>query len=88
MVERKTTIELAEGLHARPAARFVELAQSFASDVWIARASGGPEADAKDVIGVLALDLSAEEEVDIGADGSDDEEAVQTLAEFLEGKRS
>ncbi|WP_130811127.1 HPr family phosphocarrier protein [Olsenella sp. Marseille-P4559] len=83
MVERHATVGLKTGLHARPATRFVQAARSFQSESWIARASGGRVADAKDVIAVLSLDIGLNDEVIIGADGPDEEEALIALAAAL-----
>lgn len=44
---------------------------------------GGRVADAKDVIAVLSLDIGLNDEVIIGADGPDEEEAVSALADAL-----
>lgn len=84
MQEDGAEIRLAAGLHARPAALFAQLASSYQSDVWIARASGGVVADAKNVIAVLALDLDCGEGVVVGAEGPDEEQAVEALVEFLD----
>ena len=83
MVERHATVGLKTGLHARPATRFVQAARSFQSESWIARASGGRIADAKDVIAVLSLDINCNDEVIVGADGPDEEEALIALAAAL-----
>lgn len=85
MLERTVNVTLAMGLHARPAARFVELARSFSSEVWIARDESG-EADAKDPIAVLALDIGYGETVTVGADGSDEARAVDSLSAVLAGR--
>lgn len=83
-MERHETVALKAGLHARPATRFVRAACGFQSESWIARASGGGRvADAKDVIAVLSLDIGLNDEVIIGADGPDEEEAVSALADAL-----
>ena len=82
-MERHEIVALKAGLHARPATRFVRAACGFQSESWIARASGGRVADAKDVIAVLSLDIGLNDEVIIGADGPDEEEAVSALADAL-----
>lgn len=83
MVERHEIVGLKAGLHARPATRFVQAARRFQSESWIARASGGRVADAKDVIAVLSLDINLNDKVIIGAEGPDEEEALSALVEAL-----
>lgn len=83
MVEQHEIVGLKAGLHARPATKFVQAARSFQSESWIARASGGRVVDAKDVIAVLSLDINCNDEVVIGADGPDEEEALNVLAKVL-----
>lgn len=72
------------GLHAQPAAGFVSLAATFASDIYVSRASGGLAADGKNVFDLLGLDVAQGEEIVISAEGSDEEAAVNALVDFLE----
>jgi multiphosphoryl transfer protein len=71
----------ASGLHARPAARVVELSKTFESDVSIAR--GDKVANAKSLISVLRLGVSSGDEVSVTAAGPDEVEALKALLELL-----
>jgi multiphosphoryl transfer protein len=69
------------GLHARPAARFVQAASRFQSR--IALRYGDREADAKSLIAVLGLTIRPSSEIVITADGPDAEAALAALATEL-----
>jgi phosphotransferase system HPr (HPr) family protein len=69
------------GLHARPAARFVQVASRFGSRIVIHY--GGREADAKSLIALLGLTIRPSSEIVLAADGPDAEAALAALAEEL-----
>ena len=69
------------GLHARPAALFVQKAAGFASAIRLTCA--GRTADGKSILGVLQLGASAGSQVIIQAEGSDAEAAAKQLAAFI-----
>ena len=73
------------GLHARPAARFVELASSFSSSVKISNLStDSAPVDAKSILMVLTLGVHQGNEVEIQVDGEDEGAAVAALQELIE----
>jgi phosphocarrier protein len=69
------------GLHARPAARFVQVASRFASRVAVVH--DGREADAKSLLSLLGLGLRPGTELTLRADGPDSAAAVAALAHEL-----
>ena len=69
------------GLHARPAALFVQKAAGFTSTIRLT--CGDRTADGKSILGVLQLGASAGSQVAIQAEGGDAEEAVEQLAAFI-----
>jgi phosphotransferase system HPr (HPr) family protein len=69
------------GLHARPAAKFVQLASRFASRIVIRHADR--EADAKSLSGVLGLTLRPSTEITVSAEGPDALAALEALKEEL-----
>lgn len=81
MIERQATIVNQEGLHARPAARIVRLASSFASDIELAK--DGLEVNGKSIMGVMMLAAECGSAITIRADGADAEQAVQALADLV-----
>ena len=90
----KTTqivVEDPVGLHARPAALFVKLANKFASDITICNLStSGKWANAKSILGLLACGVKQGDQIEIKADGPDEEIALKALVDlvnsnFIEG---
>lgn len=69
------------GLHARPAARFVQAASRFASTVTVEHS--GREVDAKSLFGLLSLALRPGSQIELAAVGPDEELAIAALAEEL-----
>jgi phosphocarrier protein HPr len=69
------------GLHARPAARFVQAASRFSSRIVIRH--DGREADAKSLIALLGLTIRPSSEIELAADGPDAEEALAALTAEL-----
>ena len=70
-----------EGLHARPAAQFVQLANRFQSAVKVRL--NGREANGKSIMAVMALGASTGAEVELDVQGNDAEQAFVELTAFL-----
>ncbi|CDX23284.1 PEP-protein phosphotransferase of PTS system (enzyme I) [Mesorhizobium sp. ORS 3324] len=81
-MERSTIVRVHEGLHARPATRFVKLAKSFESEVEIVK--GGKTVSAKSSVKLMLLAVKENDEVTVRADGADAIEAVEALIGYLE----
>jgi len=81
MPDIRLTVLDPAGLHARPAARFVQAASRFSSTIVIRHA--GREADAKSLIALLGLTIRPATEIELAADGPDAEEALAALAAEL-----
>lgn len=69
------------GLHARPAALFVQQAAGFSSAIRLT--CGERAADGKSILGVLQLGAAAGSTVVISAEGDDAETAAEGLAAFI-----
>ncbi len=78
MTEIKVTVPDGVGLHARPAAVFVQAAAKAPADVNVGR-PGGDYVNAKSILAVLALDIRGGEEIVLRADGDGAEEALATV---------
>ncbi len=81
-MERSTIVRVREGLHARPATRFVKLAKSFECDVEIVR--DGKAASAKSSVKLMLLGVKENQEVVVRANGADAIEAIEALIGYLE----
>ncbi len=71
------------GLHARPAAEFVGMANKFKSDILIYKENSPIKANAKSMIFVLSLTVKPGQKITIEASGEDEKEAVETLVELI-----
>jgi phosphocarrier protein len=83
VIRREVTIRNRLGLHARAAARFVHTANRFRSRVTVSR--NGRTMDGKSILGILLLAASQGTQMEVGADGVDEEAAVEALAALVEG---
>jgi len=80
-VRKEVTIKNPQGLHARPAALFVQITSKFNSDVSIEKA--GERVNGKSIMGILTLGAQKDCYVIIEAIGDDDQEVVDALEELL-----
>lgn len=80
-VRRTVTIVHPQGLHARPAAVFVQLAKRFRSRVTIKK--GRKIVDGKSIMGLLTLAAKSGSRVSIVVDGPDAREALEHLSHLL-----
>ncbi|MEM4488916.1 MAG: HPr family phosphocarrier protein [Desulfurococcaceae archaeon] len=72
-------IKNSSGLHARPAAIFVKTCVQFKSDIKITK--GGKQANAKNILQVLALGIDLGDEIVLEINGDDEDRAYQALIE-------
>ncbi|HHU92657.1 MAG TPA: HPr family phosphocarrier protein [Halanaerobiaceae bacterium] len=84
MIEREITIRNQTGLHARPAAMFVEAADRFDSEVELI--FDGITVNAKSIIGVLSLGIGNGDTAILRISGSDEEEAMERLLQLIENR--
>lgn len=82
MVERRVTVAARVGLHARPAARFVQAAARQPVPVTIGRPDGAP-VDAASILQVMTLAVGGGEAVVLRAEGVGAEAALDELAALL-----
>ncbi|MCM3141101.1 HPr family phosphocarrier protein [Brevibacillus sp. MER 51] len=81
MRERQVIVQLAQGLHARPASLFVKVAASFSSEIGLNKDE--KKVNAKSIIGVMSLAVSKGQSVVLTADGADAEQALDALERVL-----
>lgn len=75
------TLKNKEGLHARPAAVFVQEANKFDSEVEIE--FQGMKVNGKSIIGIMSLGAFYGEDITIVARGRDEEDAIKALEELI-----
>lgn len=81
MIEKKWVVNLEQGFHIRPANQFVQLAQTFQSEITVDK--DGQRADGKSILGLMALAIDQGEEITLIAEGADEQEAMDSLTSFL-----
>lgn len=81
MSEKKVSVRNQHGLHARPAAMFVQKASSYPFAITIEKA--GKSADAKSILGIMALAVQKNDEVVLKAEGEGAQEALDALEQIL-----
>lgn len=82
MVDRTGTVKNKLGLHARPAALFVQAAGRFASEITLSK--DGTTVNGKSIMGVMMLAAGQGSVLRISAVGIDEEEAAEELAGLIE----
>lgn len=83
MISRDVTIKNSIGLHARPATFFIQKANSFASSIWVEK-DEDRRVNAKSLLGVLSLGIVKDMTITLIADGADENEALEALAELID----
>jgi phosphocarrier protein HPr len=82
MAERRVRVESKVGLHARPAALFVQLALQTPMEVTVAKAGGEP-VNAKSILSVLGLDVRHGDEIIIATAGDGAAELLDELQSLV-----
>ncbi|MFR7349942.1 HPr family phosphocarrier protein [Peptoniphilus sp.] len=84
MVTKTLVLTNEEGLHARAAALFVRTANRFQSEITLSLE--GEEVNGKSIIGIMSLGAFEGEEITIKTEGSDEEEAMESLENLISSK--
>jgi len=84
MVEKTVTIKNRAGIHARPAALLVQTANRFSANILLEK--DGEKINGKSIMGILTLAATYNSPIKIIADGSDEEDALQTICRLFETK--
>ena len=71
-----------EGLHARPAAKFVQKANKYERDIEIE--FGGDRVNGKSIIGIMSLGAYARENITIISNRGDEKKTGEDLINFLQ----
>ena len=87
MKEREIVIGHRLGLHARAAAQLVQLSSEFQSSITLFRSdsANSVEADARSILSILLLSAGYGSKVGVRATGEDEEQAVESICEYLAG---
>ena len=84
MMERTFTVLNKMGLHARPAALFVQTTHRYQSQIRVDK--DGQEVDGKSIMGILTLAAESGAKLKITAEGPDEGPLLDTLQGLFERK--
>ena len=84
MYTREITVKNEVGLHARPATYFIQKANEFKSGIGVEKEER--RVNAKSLLGVRSLGIVQGTVITRIADGSDEKEAVDALADLIENQ--
>ena len=87
MTEREVVIGHRLGLHARAAAKLVQLSSRYKSTIELFRNDQGKDvtADARSILSILFMAAGFGSRVVVRADGVDEREAIEAICEYLKG---
>jgi phosphotransferase system HPr (HPr) family protein len=80
-VEKVLIVKPKQGLHARPAAMFVECANKFKSKIRVRK--DDTVVDGKSILNILMLGVECGDEILIEVEGEDAEQAIKELEEIV-----
>lgn len=80
-ISKNILIRSKQGLHARPAAMFVQIANKYDSQVSVRK--GTEEVNGKSIMGILMLGADFNSEVTLTVDGADAQSAFDELEAFI-----
>jgi len=84
MTKKNIQIKLESGLEARPVALLVQEASKYESTIYIQ--SGDKKVNAKSIMGMMSLGLDNGELLEVSAEGTDEQLAVDNIEKFLSGQ--
>lgn len=84
MIKRPVTIQISNGLEARPIAMLVQVSSQFESEIYVE--SGKKKVNAKSIMGMMTLGLDTGDSVTITANGVDENEAMNQIEGYLTSK--
>ena len=80
----RLTVNHSVGLHARPAAQFVQSASKFESEVTVANVTKeSAPVNAKSILSVLTLGVHQGYEIEITTEGPDENDALEVLEQLV-----
>lgn len=82
MITLEVIIRNKIGLHARPAAQFVKVAEGFKCDIWVTK--DGMRVNGKSILSLLTLAAEEGSLVLLEAEGQDEAEALEALRKILQ----
>ena len=82
MVSQTVVFQCDEALQMKAVAVLIQKASSYRSSIYLSRS--GRRANAKSLLGVMSLGIENAAEIEITADGEDQQDALEALVTYLE----
>ena len=86
LIKKEFIVKNGQGLHARPAALFVQIANKFDSRITVRHDE--EEVNGKSIMGILMLGAEKGSSIIVEADGADAEEALVELAKLINSEEA
>ncbi len=84
MITKEIVIKIPNGLEARPVALLVQVASQYECSIHVA--SNEKRVNAKSIMGMMSMGISAGETVTVMADGPDEQIAIDNIEKYLSSK--
>ncbi len=84
MITKEITINIPNGLEARPVALLVQVASQYESSIYVE--SNEKRVNAKSIMGMMSMGISTGEKVVVTADGPDEQTAIENIEKYLSSK--
>jgi len=81
MIEKTVVVSMVNETEERPVAVLVQVASQYDSKVHLV--TGDKRINAKSIMGMMSMNFETGSEITIVADGADEQQAVEALAEHL-----
>lgn len=81
MIRETVSLQLKNGLEARPAALFVQIASKYESHITVV--VNEKHVNAKSIMGMMSLGTIKGQAIDLVVEGEDEKEAAEALIKFL-----
>ena len=81
MIKKPITVQLANGLEARPVALLVQVASQYESKIYVE--TENKKVNEKSIMGMMTLVLNAGESVVVSAEGTDEQAAIENIEKYL-----
>ncbi len=85
MITKEITINIPNGLEARPVALLVQVASQYECSIHVS--SNEKRVNAKSIMGMMSMGISSGEKVIVSADGPDEVEAVENIEKYLSSNK-
>jgi len=86
MIRKTLRIKSELGLHARAAAKLVELTSQFESDIKLSRLNVEEQVDAKSILGILLMAAAKGTEIEVMTDGKDEKVAMEAVMQLVNNR--